>query len=74
MAIDLGDIFVRQLLQPLLGAPLVIVRHFLVVLQLAKDLERIASDIADGDAAIFGLLVHDLHQLLASIFGQRRHD
>src|SRR5581483_3772060 len=70
----LRDEPVRQLLQPVLRAPLVVVRDRLVVLEFAQLVEAVAPHVAHGHARVLDLLVYDLHHLLAPVLGQRRDD
>src|SRR6476661_1104800 len=64
-AVDLLDVLVGELLDVLLGPRLVVLGHLLELLDLAH---RLGARVAHRDAALFGQLVHHLHQLLAALF------
>src|SRR3989442_225530 len=71
--VDLGDVAVGELLNIGLCMPLVVLRALLVLQHLLQMFVGVAADVADRDLRRFGLLVHDLRELLAALFGERRH-
>src|SRR5699024_2726476 len=73
-AINPLDVFVGQCLNARLGPALLVFTDLLFVDQFLAVLIRIAADIAYRNAAIFGFLTHDLDQITAPIFGQRRQN
>src|SRR5918911_2844364 len=64
------DELVGQLLEPVLGAALVLGRDPAVLLGLAQAVERIAAAVAHGDARLLGPLMDLLDQFLAALLGQ----
>src|SRR5829696_1649698 len=68
-AVDLLDVLVGDLLDVLLRPRLVVLGHLLELLDLGH---RLGPRVTDGDAPLLRQLVHDLHQLLATLFTQRR--
>ena len=77
VGVNLGDVFVRQLLQFLLGVLGVVFGDAAVVAVLLELLHGVAPDVADGHAAILGHLADDLDELLAPLlaeFGEEQAD
>ncbi len=71
--VDLLDVLVRELLDLGEGVLLVVLADVVVLEQLLQVLVRVAAHVADGDAALLGVLVGDLHEVLAALLRQRRH-
>src|SRR5215471_14884127 len=71
--VDLADEAVSEFLDVVLGTALVVLRNRLRLEQVLQVRNRIAPDVAHGDPRVLGFLVHDLHQLLATLLGERRH-
>src|SRR5450759_2541758 len=67
--IDLSDVVVVDLLQILLGVFHVVFAHAAELLQAVA---RMRPRMANGDLAIFGELVDDLHEILAPLLVHRR--
>src|SRR5215207_116082 len=68
-AVDLLDVLVGDLLDVLLGPRLVVLGHFLELLDLGH---RLGPRVPDRDPPFLGQLVHHLHQILTALLAQRR--
>ena len=66
------DVLVGDLLHFVEAAPLVVFGDLVVLEQLLQPVVGVAADLADAVAAFFGVLVHELRELLAALLGQRR--
>src|SRR5450755_1081551 len=71
--VDFADVAIGEFLDVVLRPALVVFGDGLGLEQFFEVGDGIASDIAHGNACGLGLLVHDLHQFLSSLLGQRRH-
>src|SRR3972149_4321024 len=71
-AVHLSDETIGDLLEAVLGAALVVFRDMLVLLEAPQVLQTVATDVANGHAPFFHLLVDDPGQLAPSLLGQRR--
>src|SRR4051794_8916866 len=58
---------VGRLLHLLFVAPLVVLAHGAVLLELLQEVDAVAADVADGDARLLGIFVRDLDHLLAAL-------
>src|SRR5512146_2748699 len=67
--VDLLDVLVVQLLDLLLGPPLLVLGG---VLQLLEPGDRVGAGVAHGDPALLGELVDHLDQLAAPLLGEGR--
>src|SRR5690606_41440367 len=63
--VDLGDVFVGELLDLLLRAPIVILRHELLLQQVLEIVHDVAAHVADGNARILSLVPNDLRKVAA---------
>src|SRR5581483_5271068 len=70
--VDRLRVLVRQLLDALLGAMLVVRADLAAVDEVLEVLHRVAPDLADGDAVLFREPAHDLDEILAPFLGQLR--
>src|SRR5882757_4202939 len=70
--VDLGDRLVGLFLQRGLGAALVVLAHFALVLQLAQVAHHVAAHVADGDPTLLGDAVDDLDHLTPPLLGHFR--
>ena len=61
---------VGQLLQPALGAVLVVGAGLARLLQLAQVVHDVAADVADRDAALLDDVARDLDQLAPALLGE----
>src|ERR1700742_557289 len=70
--VDLGDRLVGLFLQRSLGAALVVLADFALVLQLAQVAHHVAAHVADRDAAVLGDAVDDFDHLPPPLLGHLR--
>src|SRR5688572_4609203 len=70
--VDLVHVLVRDLLQPVLCAPLLVVTDVSVADELLEIVHDVAPDVADRDPSLLGEVADDLDELLAALLGQRR--
>jgi hypothetical protein len=71
--LDIGDVFVRELLHFGFRSPLVVLRNQLFLQGFFDVVHDIAADVADGHARIFRIMLSHLRDLAAALFGERRH-
>src|SRR5690606_3342210 len=71
--VDFLDVAVGQLLDVILAALLLVLADRLVFDQPGDFLVGVLADVAHGDLRAFAFLLHLLDQLLAALFGRRRH-
>src|SRR3954454_391650 len=69
----LGHPRVRELLELLLGAALVVLAGLAGVLELAQVVHDVAADVADRHAALLGDVADDLDELAAALLVELRH-
>src|SRR3954469_11417855 len=62
--VDLRDVVVVDLLEVLLRVLHVVLAH---AIQLLQRIARVGASVPDGDLPVFGELVDDLHELLATL-------
>src|SRR5690606_21162824 len=63
--IERTGVAIGEILEAILGAPLVVLGDQLLVLHLAQIVERLAAYVAQRDLRLLDLLAHHLHQALA---------
>src|SRR5438270_10300022 len=63
--VDLGDRAVGRLLHVARQTLLVVLGHFVVLLELLQNIEAVAADVARGDLGGFRIFVRDLDEFLA---------
>ena len=66
----LRDVLVRELLEALLGPPLLVVADVPVADELLEVVHDVAADVADRDPALLGEVADDLDELLAPLLGE----
>ena len=64
------DVLVRQLLNALLGAALLVVADVAVSDELLEVVHHVTSNVANRDAALLGQMADDLDELLAALLGE----
>src|SRR5215469_5006936 len=70
---DIGNVLVGELLHLGLGAPLVILRHELLLEHLLDVVHDIAAHVAHGDARVLGVVPQHLGDLAPPLLGKRWH-
>src|SRR5579859_5374583 len=70
--VDPLDELVGQLLQPILSAPLVLLRDATILFGFAEVIEGVAAAVAHGNSRFLGAVVHLLDELFAPILGELR--
>src|SRR5438552_10437530 len=71
--VDFTYVSVRELLHVFLRSPFLVLGNRLRLEQVLEVGDRIATDIAHGDAGVFGFAVYDFDELLAPLLCQRGH-
>src|SRR5207244_2541524 len=73
--VDLGLVGVGESVELLLGAGDLVLGRLAIFLQLVELVSRRAPQIAHGDAALLGLMLHALHELAPTLLVElREHD
>ena len=70
MSSIMRDVLVRDLLHVVERPPLVVFGDLVVLEQLLQPVVGVATHLADGVAAFFGVLVHEPRHFLAALLGQ----
>ena len=70
--LDLRDVLVGELLDAILGAPLLVVADVAVLDELLEVVHDVAAHVSDRDPSLFGEVLDDLHELLAPFLRQLR--
>src|SRR5919201_1591325 len=70
--VDLLRVLVRELLDALLGAVLLVLADLALVDELLEVVDDVAPHVADSDAAVLGHPAHDLDELLTPLLGELR--
>src|SRR3712207_3244977 len=65
--IDLADRLIGRLLDLLFLAPLLVLAHGAVLLQLLEQVDAVPSHVPDGDARLLGVFMRHLDHLLAAL-------
>ena len=72
LVVDVRDVPVRDLLELFFAAFQVVLGNVAVLFRLAQLVVGVPAHVAHSDAGVFGLVVEELHQLLAPLFGESR--
>src|SRR2546421_7247125 len=70
--VDLLRVVVRELLDALLRAVLLVFADLALVDKFLEVVDRVAADVAHGDASLLGHPAHDLDELFASLLRELR--